>query len=490
MTRLRSGCLLACLLWSSGVARADEALLTRMEALEAELARMRVQLAAVQKAQDAGAPEPGRPEPFGWGDFTWMNGTSRQTSRLLDSKYFTPQLDVDVNYTYSFARPIDDTVVGSTALARNNELELAFLGVGGDLHVKNVRARVLLQYGTRTTTVPRNDGSSLRGQFDLQTVYRYLAEAYAGYHFDRMRGINVDAGIFMSYVGLFSYLNFENWAYQPSFTSDNTPWYFSGLRIQLFPTDRLKLEIWVVNGWQSYGKFNQLPGAGLQLRYAPRAWLSFISSAYTGTDTQDHPGRVRFHSDTSLLVRYFERPLARGLSRGAFSLTLDFGFEQGDGVAAFHGSGTEGSCTEATPCEQDFVSAMAYHRLWFWRNQIGWTVGGGFIHNPGRYLVLVPPGVAGQLFDTSPGTHFDAWDVSSTVDYMPTEQITLRFEVVHREASVPYFAGHGGVTSPNGYKTGGLASPDGVISTSVPPGWVPDQARTETRLIGALLLRI
>ena len=61
---------------------------------------------------------------------------------------------------------------------------------------------------------------------------------------------------------------------------------------------------------------------------------------------------------------------------------------------------------------------------------------------------------------------------------MPDQFQTWRVEVVHREANIPYFAGHGGVTSPDGYTT-----------TAVPPGWKPDQVKAETRLIGALLLR-
>ncbi len=39
---------------------------------------------------------------------------------------------VDLNYTHSFNNPIDNTVVGSTALARNNEVQLAAMHVGGD----------------------------------------------------------------------------------------------------------------------------------------------------------------------------------------------------------------------------------------------------------------------------------------------------------------------------------------------------------------------
>ena len=67
-------------------------------------------------------------------------------------------------------------------------------------------------------------------------------------------GLNVDAGIFMSYIGLFSYYNFDNWAYQPSYVSSNTPWFFQGVRIQIFPTAHLKIEPWIINGWQSYAR--------------------------------------------------------------------------------------------------------------------------------------------------------------------------------------------------------------------------------------------
>lgn len=470
----------------------------RLRQLEEEVKQLRTQKnrEATPKAEPAPSTQPSSSdqttssEPFAWGDFTWLNGGSRQTTHLIDSKYFTPQLDIDSNYTFSLNQPIDNTIVGSTATARHNELTLAFLGFGGDAHIGNVRGRLFTQFGTRATAVPRNDLTPNRGQFDLQTVYRYLSEAYAGYHFNKLHGINLDVGLFFSYVGLFSYTQFENWGYQASFTSDNTPWFFNGARLQIFPTDRLKVELWLINGWQTYGKFNQLPGIGYQLHYAPHEWIKLVANGYVGTDTQNHPGRVRFHSDNSLLLRYYNRPSSRFLSRAAFSVTFDLGFEEGDGVAAFRGTGTEGNCTSETPCEQDFLSGMAYSMLWFWRNQIGFLFGGGFIRNPGRYLVLVPTGVAASTFDTNPGTEFFGWDLSSNLSWFPTENITFRLEVSHHESSVPYYAGAGGVTGPDGYKCGGLYNPDGLITTCAPTGWSPDLVKAETKAIFALLFRL
>src|SRR5262249_40016368 len=154
------------------------------------------------------------------------------------------------------------------------------------LHVDNVRGRLLTQFGMYSQTQPRNDASIGRGQWTLDGAYRYLAEAYAGYHFNVLKGINVDAGIFMSYIGLFSFYNYDNWAYQPSYVSSNTPWFFNGVRVQIFPTDKLKIEPWFINGWQSYGQFNKRPGLGVEILWRPNGSISIVSNNYgLGRDT-------------------------------------------------------------------------------------------------------------------------------------------------------------------------------------------------------------
>jgi hypothetical protein len=459
--------------------------------------------AAAPPAAAAPAPpaEEKASEPFAYGDFTWLNGSNRQTKALLDSPIFTGSFLLDVNYTASQNDPIDNTVVGSTALSRNNEIVLAFLGFGGDFHYENTRGRLMTQFGVRSTLVPRNDGSTNRGQFDLQSALRYISEGYGGYHWDVMNGINLDAGIFMSYIGLFSYDNFENWMYLPSYTSDNTPWFFNGIRLQLFPSDKLKVEPWLINGWQTYGKFNELPGFGAQILWRPMEWFSVLSNDYVGWDTQDNPGRTRWHTDNSLEIRYFNIENQSFFHRAAFSLTGDAGGEQGDGVATFSGKHTNNTlssgatCTVASPCEQDFLSWMLYNRFWFFKGKLGWTVGGGMMRNPGRYLVLAPTGQASGVaqplsiqgisyiaptngFSINPGTTFNAQDWETGFQYMPTENYTLDIEYNHRQADVPYFAGHGGVTSPDGY-----------IQTPVPSGWRADLAKSDSRIIAALLVR-
>jgi len=428
--------------------------------------------------QEATPSKPAKAEPFAYADWTWLNGNPRTKTPAFDSKFFTPEIRADVDYIYDFAHPKDDTISGSSEVFRAGEFQMTQLGVGGDFHYDNVRARLMTQFGMYSQTTPRNDASPSRGQWNLDNAYRYISEAYGGYHFDAMHGINVDAGIFMSYVGLFSYYNFDNWAYQPSYVSSNTPWFFNGVRMQFYPTEKLKIEPWIINGWQSYGRFNNRLGIGGQILWRPKPWISILGNQYAlGADTLGNPGRIRYHTDDSIQVRYYNNPEGK-FSKAAFSLTGDLGCEHGGGV----------SCLGNTPQgpKQSFVGFMAYNRFWFDRDKYGLTIGGGKINNPGRYLVLIPPingatAASGTpYFTANPGDPYKAWDASGTFDYMPRQYITFRWEYNHREASVPYFSGSGGVTPP-----GGNQGPPG----SVVAGWTPDLRKNENRLNMAILVK-
>jgi len=313
----------------------------------------------------------------------------------------------------------------------------------------------------------------------LDNAYRYLSEAYGGYHFDKMHGINVDAGIFMSYIGLFSYYQFDNWAYQPSYVSSNTPWFFNGVRVQIFPSDKLKIEPWFINGWQSYGKFNKAPGIGGQILWRPNGSVSVVLNNYWGRDTLGVPGRNRVHTDDSIQVKYFDQP-GKMLDKAAFTFTIDAGCEYGGGVVCRGGS-------SSTPA-QSFIGFMVYNRLWFHKDLFAFTIGGGAIDNPGRYLVLIPPingatALSGTpYFTANPGDRYRAWDASATFDYMPKQFITWRLEYNHRASNVPYFSGPGGITPPGGNVFG---APGSLVD-----GWTPDLRKRENRIIIAVLVKI
>src|ERR1700682_3858943 len=417
-------------------------------------------------------------EPFAFADWTWLNGNARTKEAAFDSKFFTPEIRADVSYIYDFNNPRDNTISGSSEVFRSGEVQVTQLGVGGDFHYDNVRARLMTQFGMYSQTTPRNDASVAHGQWNLDNAYRYVSEAYGGYHFNALHGINLDAGIFVSYIGLFSYYNFDNWAYQPSYVSSNTPWFFNGVRVQIFPTEHLKIEPWFTNGWQSYGRFNGRPGFGIPVLWLPNGWLSILGNQYAlGEDTLNTPGRIRYHTDDSIEVKYYDNK-ERFLDKAAFSLTGDMGCEHGGGVSCA-GNSAKGP-------KQSFLGYMLYNRLWFDHDKYGLLLGGGQINNPGRYLVLLPPingatAASGTpYFTQNPGDPYKAWDASTTFDYMPSQYITFRWEYNYRAANVPYFSGSGGITPPGG-NTG---APGSFV-----PGFAPDLRKFENRMNLAILVK-
>jgi hypothetical protein len=260
--------------------------------------------------------EPDTMTPFANVDITWANGTTRASSPVFDTKFFTPEIRFDAYYAQSGNHPRDHTIDGSTEEFRSGEFQVEQVSFGGDFHWNNVRARFLSMMGLFSVTTPRNDASQGVGQWDLQGAYKYFSEANAGYHWDVAHGLNVDLGVFVSYIGLFSYYNFDNWVYQPSYVSSNTPWFFNGVRIQWFPTNKLKIEPWIINGWQSYNRMNGHHGFGGQILYRPYEWLSLVFNNYgNGTDTLGNPNRVRIHTDDSIEVGTLMIPRAQASRR-------------------------------------------------------------------------------------------------------------------------------------------------------------------------------
>jgi hypothetical protein len=458
----------------------------------------------------------------------WMNGTSREKKPIFDTKFFTPEIRLDMNYLQSLNHPVDHTIVGSTEEFRSGEFQIEQVSLGGDFHWENVHARFLSMFGMFATTTPRNDASSAVGQWDLQNAYRYFSEANAGYHFDVNHGLNVDAGVFVSYIGLFSYYNYDNWTYQPSFVSSNTPWFFNGLRVQWWPTQNLKIEPWLINGWQSYAKFNSKPGFGGQILWMPNDSLKLVFNSYSiGQDnlscqTAGNPGRgttdslcqpqnggsanapagslvgagrpidysrvKRIHEDDSILVKYYDAHGmgGAGLSKMAFSYTVDIGCEYGGGITCTHGQN-----------KANFFGMMLYNRAWFHDDLYAVTIGGGFMNNPGRYLALTPPingataASGSPYFTQQPGQRLFQWDTQVNLQYMPKDWITWWTEATFRHSSVPYWSGSGGVTPPGG-NTGSPAScvgggSDAVTGNCSVGDWFPD-LRTREVVVGAGVL--
>ena len=440
--------------------------------------------------------------PFDGMDLSWVNGQNRQQNFPLQFKdkdgetVVTATSFLDANFNYNFARPIDHTQTISAVMGRTNEFSLALASIGIESNYKNIIGRLWLQTGAMLNVIQETDGSVLRGRNTGTTIgangantgtgittnnLKYIREAAAGYHFNVAYGLNVEAGIFMSYIGLESYVTQENWSYQRSLVCDFTPFYFQGARVQFYPTKKFKTELWLMNGWQTYHTFNNRPAIGNSNYYRPSENLQLVANFYYGNDTRpgsdsaasghaSYPGVQRFHHDNSIVARYYHKdkkgPL-HGITQAAFSLNTHYGFQ----------SGTNPDGNEVLAKNNYMFGSSFANRLWFAKNKLAFTTRVGFVNNPSRYLSF-NPSVKG-FNDNNTTSRLTAKEVTATFDIMPSDFVTFRVEYLHRWADVPYFAGPGGTTSPSGYA-------DQVL----PANYAPDLRNYENRVIFAVNFRL
>lgn len=409
--------------------------------------------------------------PFDGIDITWINGQNRQKDFPLVFKdksgetILTGVTYLDTYINYDFNNPIDNTHTISSSIGRNNEFTLNLASFGIETNYKNIIGRVWLQFGQMGSIIQDLDATAGHGRNTSINNLKYIREAAAGYHFNTWHGINVEMGIFMSYIGLESYVTQENWTYQRAMVCDFTPFYFSGARVQAYPAKNFKTELWLLNGWQSYNAWNDGIGVGNSNYYRPNSNLQLVANFYYGNDSRQQISR--FHHDNSVVFRYLNNKNSKGLSQAAFSLNNHYGFQSGAGVSA---SG------------QYMTGSALSNRLWFNRNKLALTLRGDFVKNPGLYLAFSPSPVTPNDFTDAIANDakqdLTVFQGTATFDIMPNDYVTFRLEYRYRKSNTPYFAGRGGTTSPDGW-----------IDTPV-NDWRPDLVKDESGVTVAVNFRL
>jgi hypothetical protein len=449
---------------AQSAAQEDPAATDHQRILELERQLRNVEKALVEKSQPPSKPKPKRLDeaepPFGEFDFTWLNGNNYQPPSLLVSGPLTWTIYVDAYYAYQFAGPVDHTIFPTTTAARHNEISFNLGVLGVDLTgLDGPLGRIYIQYGSNVETDAGQDPTVNRGYFLSASVFKYIQQAALGWHFHALHGINAEIGIFPSYIGLESYLPQENWSYTHSFISDVTPYYFFGLRGQIFATRRLKVELWLVNGWQTFGQWHEGRAGGYFINWRPRQWLSLVTSFYCGQEVMGDPVSVRPFTDNNVQVEYYRAQGKRGIRSAAFSLTADAGYQ-----------------TRSLPALGGWMTGGSLSNRVVWTPWLATTVRGDIFYDQrGALIQRLPLGDPYSLPSEGP---YLLGGVSITNDFIPTPWAIFRIEYAHRESNQPYFSGAGGITGP-----GGVQGPFN-------PTFVPDLRRHDDRLIVNATLRL
>lgn len=424
--------------------------------------------------------------PFSAHDWTWLNGSNYQPASLLKLGPVTPTFFIDTDYAWQFANPVDHTIFPTTTAPRHSEfnLNLAYVGfevTGIDTALGAPLGRVELQFGSYIATIQGQDTTLTRGFFLANPTLSFVKQAAAGWHFHWLHGVNLELGIFPSYIALESYTPQENWSYTHPFVSDFTPYYFAGLRTQIFPKENRKLELWLINGWQSFGRWHDSLTGGYLYAVRPNRYLALTHTLYVGQDqtraSDPKNQSLRAYSDNHVQLLVYE-DLGRDLfQRLAFALVADLGYEY-RGVHA--GEEVAGS---QTPPNGVIAGGSLAARV-EWTRLFMSTVRADIFYDASAAVVAaLPLGSPYTLPGNGSSTNRFEWlggGLAATFDCRPSPWLLARIEYSHRWANQPYFSGPKGITGPNGLPP----SPDDTAAFS------PDLRRTDDRLVLNVTLRM
>ena len=366
---------------------------------------------------------------------------------------------VDAYYGFQFAQPQDHTVFQTTSAPRHNEIALNLVALGVEIGGLNGPiGRLYIQAGSNVETDWGQDASTQRGQFLTLRTFAPVQQAAAGWHFHALHGINLEAGIFPSYFALESYLPQENWNYTHPFVSDFTPYYFAGVRNQFYLQQDLKLELWVVNGWQTFGQWHETRAGGYQVNYRPNERVSLNHSTYLGKDQQNDPHAVRLYADNFIQWQWLK---GGAVKSSALAVVADIGWEHRSRSAS--GLMTGGSVSNRVELDD--------HWAFCGRADI--------FYDETQALVAQLP--LGSLYSLPDKGAFLGGGLAATLDYAPSPWLLLRLEYAHRWANIPYFSGPLGITGP-----GGVAPTDAASAAA----FTPDLRKSDDRVVANATLRL
>lgn len=195
---------------------------------------------------------------------------------------------VDSYYAYDFGRPANFDRAFTTTAARHNEFNVNLAYIEAKVSGPRVRGRLALQAGTSVQS--NYAGEPAVGSVSGPSLSRFIQEAFAGYQITP--SLWIDGGIFLSHIGLESFISRDNLTYTRSLSADYTPFYESGVRLAWQATPKLSAMIHVLNGWQNISENNQDKAIGTRLDYARSSSTTLSYYNFVGNEAASNRLRV------------------------------------------------------------------------------------------------------------------------------------------------------------------------------------------------------
>lgn len=220
---------------------------------------------------------------------------------------------LEVYYSYDLSKPSNhEKPPFFYNYNRHNELNLNLGYLKASYEDERIRANLALMAGTYVQANMSDEPAALRNIFEANGGCRLGKEQ-----------LWLDAGVFVSHIGLESVLGRDNWELTRSIVADNSPYYESGLRLSYqSKNEKLYLAGYYLNGWQRITRIdgNQSPAFGSQLSYKPSKQLLLNWSSLAGNVYPDSVKRWRYYNNFYAIAQLSPR----------FGITaaFDIGLEQ------------------------------------------------------------------------------------------------------------------------------------------------------------------
>lgn len=181
----------------------------------------------------------------------------------------------------------------TTQPARHGEFGVNLAHLESVVSGERVRGRLAFQAGTSV----ESNYAGERG-----TLSRHIQEAVAGYRVSEK--LWVDGGVYLSHIGLESWISRDNWGYTRLLMSDYSPYYQSGVKASYRWSDAVSGQLHVLNGWQNISENNENKALGAQVSYAPAGGWSATYNNFWG---QEVGNQGRFFNNLVLKAPAFGR---------------------------------------------------------------------------------------------------------------------------------------------------------------------------------------
>lgn len=191
---------------------------------------------------------------------------------------------VEAYYGWNFNQPSN----GITDLRgfdnRHGSFNLAIVALDTQLDWEGVNGRITLQWGSTPATyyLAETAAPSLGAAIgpQNQALWQMIQQAYVGYRIPIGSGLNIQAGLFLSPVGVEGMSVHDNWFYSRANLFFGFPFYHTGIRASYAVVPELTVTLWAINGWNTVLDNNTEKSFIVQLAWTPDADVLSLNFSY------------------------------------------------------------------------------------------------------------------------------------------------------------------------------------------------------------------